>query len=172
MVASFNNRIVAIFVTICLVIWSSRVSSHQPTESILSTWLTSSSSSSYGSLDMMREVFGSSLEDRMCPVDDDEDEETVAGGDDHSDTKVTCINHRDGTTVGGVHSHKIVSCQEMRLGGGSKNLTFSCNCKYLKSGHTHDCDLRPEYEPVHDNCLFVYVGMAVRFKPYLLNTQN
>lgn len=102
-------------------------------------------------VDLIKEVFGHTLEPRMCPKSGEED-------------AAACQE-----TDPDLSPHKIVQCQELRLGGGYKNQTFSCKCRYLKANA--NCDLinrKPEYEPVHDQCLFVYVGMAVN-SPVLIS---
>lgn len=111
------------------------------------SWL-SSFNHNYANFDMMKEIFVNSAEQRMCPdVPSLKDEAT------------TC-NDNDPKS----HPHKIVSCQELRLGEGTKNLTFSCKCKYLESGNRLcDTNRKVEYQPIHNECLFVYVGMAVIF---------
>lgn len=116
------------------------------------------SSPTSGGVDLIREVFGGMSDQRMCPGVGVSDEEAAA-------RSANCQEGaaEDDSTPLVANPHKITGCRELRLGGGSKNLTFSCDCKYMRPNR-NGCDLKrkaPEYEPVHDSCLFVYVGMAV-----------
>ena len=134
------------FKSICLgLILTSLVTNLNSIETSMSSRF-SSTDNNYSGVDMLKEIFGNSYVQHACPDD--------GYGEAYKDTKVCYENNSE------INRHKIVSCNELRLGGGSKNLTFSCKCKYLKS-NKNNCDSKPEYMPVHDECLFVYVGMAV-----------